>query len=72
MKQEETSLKKLKLMEIVKKIKTKKKLKVYRSIKIGKKEITFSKTFDDLHVLNYRDFQIKKSNYVEAYKAINL
>ena len=59
---------------VVKKIKTKnKKLKVYRSIKIGEKEITFSKTFDDLHVLNYRDIlKSKKSNYVEAYKAINL
>ncbi len=59
----------------VKSIKNKnnKNLNVFRSIKIDGKEIKFSKTFDDLHLLNYKYIlNSEKSNLEEAFKSIQL
>ena len=53
--------------------KNNKNLNVFRSIKIDGKEIKFSKTFDDLHLLNYKYIlNSKKSNLEEAFKSIQL
>ena len=55
------------------KLNKKKKLKVFRSIKVDGNEVKFSKTFDDLHLLNYK-FILKnrKNNLQESFKPIKL
>ena len=60
-------------MEVTFKKKSGSNLKVKRSININGEKVIFSKTFKDLHVLNYQKIlNSKKSNLNIALKSIKL